>query len=83
MVNNLGARIRRMNLLLHFNEQSDLSSFKMAVQRAEERDDAEINISSGDEEEEEAEEHPHPSLSLPLLPLREEGADCIVIDENF
>lgn len=46
MVNNLGARIRRMNLQLHFKDRSEISRFRSAVQRAEEGDDAELNISS-------------------------------------
>lgn len=48
MVNNLGARIRRMNLQLHFKDKTEVSRFRSAVQRAEERDDAELNISSED-----------------------------------
>lgn len=48
MVNNLGARIRRMNLQLHFKDKSEVSRFRLAVQRAEEREDPEMNINSED-----------------------------------
>jgi hypothetical protein len=57
MVNNLGPRIRRMNLEIHFKTKNELGNFTTAMQRANEREDAEIDL--GSDEEEDDKENPN------------------------
>jgi hypothetical protein len=50
MINNLGSRIRRMNLELHFKTENEKAAFVNALQRQKEREENEVELEDSDED---------------------------------